>query len=190
MSRKQQKRTAEELLGLGFTHQQVHDQLMREYPDAKPKRLAEMLRYMPSLWAKERLEKLHQLLLGLILLNGALHLWHRFEPTTFRWEHAHRFISVVPVATMLVWWGIKRWRGELFQWVGIGNLLGALGLVKQLKAFAQGEVDPWNMLFGLFALAIGILAYTIFKQAFPKYTMSHDGLHGMPRVTFAPTVVM
>lgn len=184
MSRKQQKRTAEELLGLGFSHQQALDQLMVEYPSVKPGRLAEFLRYLPTVYAKERYAQHHRLLLGLILLSGAVRIWYSIGQVNGNWAQAYGFISLVPIATLMVGYGIYQWRGELFQWVGIGNLLSGFSFFGHLRHFATDRFEPWGMLFDLLSLGIGALAYFLYRNAFPKVKTEKDPLGGPARITF------
>ncbi|MGV3638613.1 MAG: hypothetical protein ACO1NQ_13315 [Flavobacteriales bacterium] len=187
MSRRAQKRTATELFELGFSHQQVFDQVLKEHPEAKPKRVAEMVRQMPTIFAKERFAQQHRLLLGLILLSSALRLVHaQFDTNDWHWINGLRLFTLVPIATVLVGYGIYRWNGEILKWVGLGNLLGGLGLLRHLDDLFSGDLDPWRPIFEVLSLAIGILAYYLYKQVFPKYRLEKD-ISGQPvRVTFDP----
>jgi hypothetical protein len=186
MSRSAQKRTAKELFDLGFAHQQVFDQVMMEHPDAKPKRVAEMVRQMPTVFAKERFAQLHQLLLGVILLSSALRLVQAQFVGWGHWTHGLRLFTLVPIATVLVGYAIYRWNGEVLKWVGIGNLLGGLGFIRHLDDLFTGDIDPWRVTFEVLSLAIGALAFYLYKEAFPKYRVENDHTGAPGRITFAP----
>lgn len=186
MSRSAQKRTAKELFDLGFAHQQVFDQVMMEHPDAKPKRVAEMVRQIPTVFAKERFAQQHQLLLGIILLSSALRLVQAQFEGWGHWTHGLRLLTLVPIATVLVAYAIYRWNGEVLKWVGIGNLLGGLGFIRHLDDLFTGDFDPWRFTFEVLSLAIGILAFYLYKQAFPKYRMENDHSGAPVRITFEP----
>jgi len=186
MSRSAQKRTAKELFELGFAHQQVFDQVMMEHPDAKPKRLAEMVRQMPTLFAKERFAQQHLLLLGIILLSSALRLVHIQFDAGIHWSQGLKLITLVPIATVLVGYGIYRWNGEVLKWVGIGNLFGGLGFIRHIDDLFTGDIDPWRIAFEVLSLTIGVLAYYLYKQVYPKYRVENDRTGAPVRIMFDP----
>ncbi len=179
------KRKADELLGYGFTHQQVLDQLMAEHPEVKPKKIAEHLRYRPSLQAREQYRGLHQVLLAIIVLSAALRVWHASIGRQFTLDQPTAFITLVPIATLLVGYTIYTWQGHVFQWVGWGNLLGITALIKAVRAMANGIPPDGEVLLSVLSVSIGAISLFLFTKAFPKYRKEKDPMSGQERYVFA-----
>ena len=188
MARKKLKQEVEEMLDMGFSHQQVFDQLVLQHPEAKPKKIAELLKHRPSRAAKERYKTVHQMLLALVVVSAALRIWTAFGHRTFDMEHPWRLIGLVPFATLFMAYALYRWDGQHFQWVGWMNMLGAVGVLRMLPHVvseghvAQGEVGS------IMAVAIGALALYLHSKAFPKYSYHKDSMGGPGRHEFEERV--
>lgn len=178
------KRKAEELLGFGMPKQAVFDTLVMEHPEVKPKRIAEALRYLPTAWAKERYRTPHLALLGLIALSAVLRIagpiWHG----TIRWDMPTAYLSLVPIASLLVGWSLYRWQGEVFEWVGWGNLAGGWGLMSGLSALVKGHGEPKAFAADVLSAAIGALTLYLAHRVFAKPKVEKDPLGGPDRVVF------
>ena len=74
MSTKAIQRKADELLSFGMNKQQVFDNLLLEFPVAKPKKVADLVRYRPTLWSRERYRSAHLALLALIAATALLRI--------------------------------------------------------------------------------------------------------------------
>lgn len=184
MERRKLKREADELLGYGYTHQQVFDQLVLEFPDKKPKKLAELLSNRPSLDARQRYRMLHLTLLVIIALNGVLKVMHTWDPEAIERGFSYRWISLVPIATLLVGYGLYLWQGELFRWIGWVNVAGGLGLLAHLRKLPSGRFDVWDATFDVLALAIGLIILFLQYNAFPKYKEHKDPQRGPSTFVF------
>lgn len=180
------KKQADELLGFGVSHQQVFDQLVVEHPDAKPKRIAEHLRYQPSLLARERYRDLHRAMLAMIVISAALRVWRSTIGMDFDWGQQVAFVSLVPIASLLVGYTLLKWQGAVFQWVGWGNLVSVTALFKALSAMGRGEPPTWDMLIILLSVGTGAIALFLFHKAFPKFQEEKDPLGGPKRYVFTP----
>lgn len=176
MSNKAIKRKAEEHLGNGLPKQHAFDLLLAEYPEAKPKKVAEVLRYMPSQMARERYRALHQALLAVIVASAALRILRSVLNETVKLDQATAYLGLVPVATLLVGWSLYRWQGQVFTWVAWGNLAGAFGLWKALKALPNGGGDPWNLVLSVLSVGIGALALYLAHKVFTKPKVEKDPL--------------
>lgn len=185
MSSKAIKRKAEEHLGYGLSKQQVFDLLMAEHPEAKPKKVAGMLRYMPSLQARERYRNHHAALLGIIALSAALRVLPPVLLNGVRLDQPTAYLSLVPIATLLVGWTIYRWQGEVFEWVGWGNVFSATTLLSALGALAKGQGDPWDIVSSALSAGIGLLSLYLARQVFKKPREEKDPLGGPKRYVFA-----
>lgn len=173
------------LLDLGFSHQQAFDQLVLEYPDEKPGRVARLLKHRPSRAAREHYCTLHQALLGLVVSGVALHLWVAVDALTFDREHPWRFIGLVPFATLFMAYALYRWDGRHFQWVGWMNIIGAAGALRVLSKVAMQGPPSVGGAGSLVSVAIGVLALYLHRRAFPKCKGEKDPLHGGKRYVFS-----
>ncbi|HRH70928.1 MAG TPA: hypothetical protein PLB89_15605 [Flavobacteriales bacterium] len=174
MSNKAIKAKAEELLSFGIPKQQVFDNLMLEFPEAKPKKVAEVVRYMPSQWSKERYRSVHLSLLALIAASALLRILEPLLNDGIRMDMPTAYLSLVPIASLLMGYSIYRWQGEVFGWVGWGNVFGFTGLVSALGALAKGQGDVKVILASAFTAGIGALALYLANKVFAKPQMLKD----------------
>jgi len=185
MSNKAIKRKAAEHLGNGLPKQYAYDLLLAEYPEAKPKKVAEVLRYMPTQQARERFRDMHLLLLGLIAASALLRILRPVLQDAIRWDMATAYLSLVPIASLLLGYSIYRWQGQVYEWVGWGNVVGAFGLLSALRSFDMHNVDLWALSMKLFAVAIGVVSLYLARKVFSKPKMEKDPLEkGVVRVVF------
>ena len=179
------RKKAEELLGFGMAKQQVFDNLMLEFPEAKPKKVAEVLRYRPTLWSRERFRGIHLALLALIAASAFLRVLGAVLQDSFRMDMPTAYLSLVPIASLLLGYSMYRWQGEVFEWVGWGNLAGALGLFKALRQFVAHEADLGDLCLKLVSVAIGALALYLARKVFAKPKEVKDPLGQVaPRYQF------
>jgi hypothetical protein len=184
MSNKIIKRKAEELLGYGMPKQQVFDSLMVEHPEAKLKKVAEILRYMPTLQARERYRNLHIALMVVIVVSAVLRVLRPVLENAIRMDQATAYVSLVPIATILVGWTIYRWQGQVLMWVGWANIASLGTFVKNSAVFARGDADAWYIAFTALPVLIGALSLLLVWLAFPGYKVEKDSLGGPERVVF------
>lgn len=185
MSNKKMRTKAEELLGFGMTKQQVYDVLLLEFPEAKPKKVAELLRYRPTQRSKERFRELHLVLLGLIALSALLRMVPAVMQDAIRWDMPTAYLSLVPIATLLLGYSIFVWQGEVFEWVGWGNVLGAVGLLSALKDIDMQDADLGVVLMKVLSIAIGAVSLYLARKVFAKPKVVKDPLgQGPARFVF------
>lgn len=185
MGRTKEIRTkAEELLSFGIPKQQVFDHLLLEFPEAKPKKVAEVVRYLPSLQARERYGSVHRGLLITIALSAVLRVAHPLLDPHYDWASGLKYVSLIPIATLLVGWTILRWQGQVFEWVGWGNVFSGTTLLSALGALAKGEGDPWLIAGCALTALIGALALYLAHVVFAKPKVEMDPLSGVKRYRF------
>ena len=184
MGTKAIKRKAEEHLGYGLPKQQTYDLLMTEFPEAKPKKVAEVLRYMPSLQARERYRTLHLSLLGLIAASAALRLARPLMYGTIGMDQATAYLSLVPIATLLLGYSMYRWQGQVFEWVGWGNLVGVFGLMRDVNHFVKDGGEIWTISGRFLSVAIGAVALFLAHRVFTKPKVEKDPMTGVERMVF------
>jgi hypothetical protein len=181
MSNKAIKRKAAEHLGNGLPKQYAYDLLLAEYPEAKPKKVAEVLRYMPSQQAQERYRTVHLLLLGIIIAVAVLRVAKPMMVPGFQWEASFKVLDLLPFATLFLAWSIWRWEGHVFEWVGWLNVIGAYDLVKMLSVFPHGRGEPWNTGMTALTVGIGVLALYLARRVFAKPKEEQDPLGQGPK---------
>lgn len=179
------KRKARELLDYGIPKQQVFDILSAEFPAAKPKQVAEELRFMPELAARERYGGLHRALLAAVVLYAGLRVARPLLAPDFDWNSTYRLIGLVPIATLLLGYSLYRWQGRVFQWVGWLNALGAMGMLKEWGAWLGGKGEPWSVAISTASVAIGALSLYLAHRVFAKPRKVEDPARpGTPRYLF------
>lgn len=184
MSNKAIKTKAEELLGFGLSKQQVFDNLMLEFPEARPKKVAEVLRYMPSQRAREHYRTLHFVLLGAIAASAVLRIARPVLQDGIRMDQATAYLSLVPIATLLLGWSILRWQGQVFGWVGWGNIVGAFSLLDEFSHWVKDGADHWAFATKLLSVTIGAMALYLAYRVFTKPNVEKDPMTGVERVLF------
>ncbi|MBK6543347.1 MAG: hypothetical protein IPG10_19100 [Flavobacteriales bacterium] len=75
-------------------------------------------------------------------------------------------------------------RGQVFEWVGWGNVVGVFGLMKELNLLAKDGVDLWDLSGRLLSVCIGGVALYLAYRVFTKPKVEKDPLGGPDRVVF------
>ena len=171
---------AMERIGYGFTRQMVFDDLVMAHPEVKPKKIAEVVRYLPTEEARGRYRGHHQLLLVAIVAYGLLRVLPPLLHPDFEWELSYRLVSLAPIATLLVGYSIYRWQGQVFAWVGWGNLFSGLGFIRALGTLENGGGDAMELTLNALSFTIGALALFLYFRVFSKYRMEKDPLGVVP----------
>lgn len=173
------RKKADELLGYGYTKQRVVDLVLMEHPQEKPRKVAEVVRYRPTMLARERYRDLHTALLITIALYGALRV---LKPIIegVDWSSSYRLLSLAPIATILLAWSVYRWQGQVFGWVGWVNIIGITSLPSAIKETVAGDGDPWKLAFSAFSVCIGGMALYMAYRVFPRFKEEKDPLGASP----------
>ncbi|HQW06920.1 MAG: hypothetical protein IPH05_07225 [Flavobacteriales bacterium] len=181
------RKLAEERIALGYSRQHIQDELVLMHPEAKPKRIAEVLRYLAPEATRSQFRSYQQALLALVVLTGAMELAAAVVQGSGEGIRTWRWIRVVPFAALFLGYALYKWRGESLQWLAILNGFAALGLIGSIRELFAGEAEPWTLASGLMSLAICILASYLAAKAFPKYEVLKDPVGGAPpRYLFPP----
>lgn len=178
------KTEVRDMLDLGYDHQQAFDQLVLLHPRAKPKRIARALGNIPARLARERYKGALQLLMGLVLLNGALYAWDNWTESPPDQEHWWRWFMLVPFFSLFLLYGLYQWEREVFEFVGWFNLLGVLRLFGDLQALSGGHPLTMSMASHMVSVAIGLVAVYLHRRAFVKHVVHKDPMGGPDRYEF------
>jgi len=174
------RKEALERIGYGYTRQMVFDELAMAHPEVKPKKIADVVRFLPTHEARQHYRGQHQLLLVVIVLYGLLRVLPPLLHPDFSWELSYRLVSLAPIATLMVGYSIYRWQGQVFAWVGWGNLFSGFGIIAGLSALVQGEGDRMELALNALSFTTGVLALYLYFRVFSKYRMEKDPLGVIP----------
>jgi hypothetical protein len=95
------------------------------------------------------------------------------------------YLSLVPIATLLLGYSLFVWQGEVFEWVGWGNVLGAFGLLGSLKDLDMQDADLGALLMKVLSIAIGAIALYLARKVFQKPEVVKDPFgQAPPRYVF------
>ena len=178
---------AEERIAMGYSRQHMQDELVMMHPEVKPKRIAEVLRYLAPETTRAHFRSYQQGLLAVVVLSGTFELARAVGKVMAEDVQPWRWFGVVPFATLFLGYALYKWRGESLPWLAIFNGFGALGLVGELRDLIAGEPDVWALGRKALSLVICILASYLYYRAFPKYKVEKDPLgNGPTRMVFLP----
>lgn len=187
MDKKRIRKQAEERMGFGYTRQHVFDEVMLEYPEAKPKKVADVVRYIPSQAGREHYRKYHQALLAAIAAFAVLQLARPLLDGDLSDAGTFKFIRILPFATIFLGIGVYRWRGEMLPWLAFMNAFSVFPLLNDISALVKDNVDPWELARHILSLVIAALAWYLSSHLYPKYQEEKDPLGRMPsRIVFPP----
>ncbi len=176
---------ADELLGYGMSKQQVFDLVVQEFPEVRPGKVADHIRYRPTLWSRERYRTAHLVLLALIAGSAFLRVLGPVLEKTLRLDQATAYITLVPIASLLLGFSMYRWQGQVFEWVGWGNLLSAIGLISAFGRFVKDGGDHWALVMKVMAVTIGSLSIYLARKVFAKPEEVKDRMgQAPPRYVF------
>lgn len=147
--------------------------------------MADVLRYMPTQQARERFRDMHLLLLGLIAASALLRILRPLLQDAIRWDMATAYLTLVPIASLLLGYSIFRWKGQVYEWVGWGNVVGAFGLLSALRNLNVHDAELGVLLLKVLSIGIGVIALYLARKVFAKPKVEKDALEkGRVRVVF------
>lgn len=185
MNAKKIRERAEERAGYGYSRQHIFDELVMEHPEEKPERIAKVVRYVPSLAAREHFKTYHQGLLACVIGYALLQVLRPFMVGEAEVETSWRTFRVLPFATIFLGIAVYRYRGEVLQWLAFINGLQVFALLADLKEFTTGRIDAWSFAQHALCVAIAALAAYLAWRMYPNYTKEKDPLGNRPpRIVF------
>ena len=180
MSNKRMRTKVDELLSYGMSKQQVFDLVVVEFPEVKPGKVAEHVRYRPTLWSRERYRTAHRGLLALIVCSA---LWRVIDAVMehgMKLDQATAYVALVPIASILLGYVILQWHGQVFEWVGWGNVMSAFGLFKGFRTLVEEGSDHGVLALKVMAVAIGALSLYLARKVFAKPMEQKDPMGQAP----------
>lgn len=179
------RKLAEERVGFGYSRQHVFDELRLQHPEVAPKKIAQVVRYVPSQAAREHFRWAHQALLAAIVVYGAIQVGRPLLEGRFEGAGVWQVFQLMPLATLFLGYAVFRWRGEVLPWLAFLNGLSVFGLFRDLSALVKGEAEPWGFALRVLSITIAALAIYLSLRLYPKYK-EMQGANGQPMFIFEP----
>ncbi|MBK9762624.1 MAG: hypothetical protein IPO87_04470 [Flavobacteriales bacterium] len=185
MKKRDIRRFAEERFLLGYSRQQVQNELVLLHPEVAPKRIAGVIRYLAPEATRSHFRAYQQGLLAVMVLAVVLELVQTFNAGWIDRSQPWGWLSAVPFATLFLGYSIYRWRGNGLSLLVVLSGMGAFGMMEPLRDMFNGHADQWELGSGSLSLLISILAGYLLSRAFPKFKVEEDpsGV-GPPRIIF------
>jgi len=180
MSIKALRRKAEELVGFGYSRQHMYDVLTMEHPEVKRKRVAHVVRYVPSQVVRMKYATIQQGLLAAIGVTVLVHLAGKWTGDSGDWRSSFAMVGALPFASIFLGLGLLRWRGEALPWLVFVNAFSGLGIIRDLNELLNGTPNWSSMLNHGLAVAIAMLAWYLHQKAFGKPEQIRDPLGHAP----------
>lgn len=179
------RKLVEERISFGYSRQHVFDEMRLLHPEVHAKKIAQVVRYVPSEAAREHFKVPHHGLLAAVVVFGALQVLRPFVEGKFNDASAWQAFRFMPIATVFLGYAVYRWRGEVLTWLAILNGFSVFGLLRDLSALLQGEVEPWGFARRALSVTIAALAAYLAVRMYPKYKEERDA-SGQVHFVFAP----
>jgi hypothetical protein len=124
MGKRDIRTAVEARIDLGYSRQHAFDEMRLEKPELAPKRLAHVVRYVPSLAARQKYRVEQEVLLGMIAASAVLRFIH--APVIFQGQavDAKAILLTVPIASIAMGIGIFRYHAQLYRWLGSLSVYG------------------------------------------------------------------
>ena len=191
MNAKALRKKAEELVGFGYSRQHMYDVLTMEHPEVKRKRIAHVVRYVPSEVVRAKYAAIQQGLLAAIGITVLLHLAERWGGVPGDWRPNFAVVGAIPFASIFLGLGLLRWRGEALPWLVFVNAFSGLGILRDLNELLTGVPSWYSLMNHALALVIAVLAWYLYRNAFSKPEEIRDPLgHAPVSHLFPPEPVM
>ena len=185
MKKRDIRRFAEERFLLGYSRQQVQNELVLLHPEVPPKRIAGVIRYLAPEATRAHFRAYQQGLLAVMVLAVVLELVQTFDAGWVDRSQPWGWFSAVPFATLFLGYSIYRWRGNGLSLLAVLSGMGAFGMMEPLRDMFNGHADQWELGSGSLSLLISILAGYLLSRAFPKFKVEEDASGvGPPRIIF------
>lgn len=173
------RKAVEAKIALGYSRQHAYDEMCLEHPELAGKRLADIVRYIPSMAARERYRTEHGLLLFAIAAYVVLPVLHAQSIPGWRSIPGPAALAALPFATIALGIAIARYRLKGLPWL---IFVTALGLFRGLGHPQDLAVDPWTLARYATAIAIAGLSIQLLHKLVSDYRVDRD--FSPPRIIF------
>ena len=168
MGKRDIRKAVEAKVELGYSRQHAFDEMRLERPELGVKRLADIVRHVPSLAARQRYRVEQGALLAAIAASVLLQFIHSPSIYGAQAEDAKAFLFAIPLASIGMGIGIFRYHAQLYRWLMILTLCG---IFRRIGVIHFEETDPWTIAHYALAVAIAGLAFFLHVKLASNYRM-------------------
>ncbi|MEO8733013.1 MAG: hypothetical protein ABI373_01645 [Flavobacteriales bacterium] len=181
MGKREIRKAVEAKIELGYSRQHAFDEMRLERPETDLKRLADAVRYVPSLSARQHYRVEQGALLAVIAASALLQFIHAPEILQGQAVDAKTILLAIPVASIALGIGILRYHAQLYRWLAI---LSMYGIFRRMGVVHVEEMDAWTIAHYALTVASAALAFFLHTRLASNYRV----LPGIdpPAVEFQP----
>lgn len=181
MTRRQIRKEAERLVKDGLGRQQVFDILKHQGAGMDDEKLARIVRYVPSMAARQRYKVPHAVLLALLWVTAVAKSLYGIGMAMESGRSVILAALMLPIVTIILGIGIAMYRTRAYHTVAF---LSAIGLVRYISRTDWSTFDPFNTIDLVVAAAMIALSWYLFNKVASNYQVV-PGADG-PTVVFPP----
>lgn len=181
MGKRDIRRAVMAKIALGYSRQHAFDEMRLEQPTIGVERLADVVRYTPSLAARQRYRIEQGALLGAIAAAALLQFIH--APMIFP-DHAidtKTLLMAIPLGTIILGAGVARYHVQLYRWLA---LLSLYGIFRRMGIDELDRPDLWTIAHYVLTISIAGLAFFLNMKLASKYSVVPGTTP--PQVIFPP----
>jgi hypothetical protein len=168
MGKKDIRKAVEAKIELGYSRQHAFDEMRLERPEPGVKRLADIVRYVPSLAARQRYRVEQGALLAAIAASALVQFIHSPSIYGVQAVDAKAILYAIPLASIAMGVGIHRYHAKLYKWLGF---LSVYGIFRRMGVMRFEEMDAWMIAHYALAAAIAGLAFFLHGKLASNYRM-------------------
>ena len=168
-------------IALGYGRQHAFDEMHLEHPDIRTKKLADIVRYTPSMVARQRYLAEYGALLVAVGLYVALPVMHSFSIPGGRSYFGPGIFAAFPFAMMGLGIAVARYRLHVLPWLMVVTFLGLFHGYNHQSEVVQ---DVWSIARYVLAAIIAGLSLLLHFRLASNYSMDRGSKP--PQVIFPP----
>lgn len=179
MGKKDIRRAVEAKIALGYSRQHAYDEMHLEHPEVSSKKLANMVRYTPSLAARQRYRTEYGALLVTVGMYVLLPVIHSLTTPGRQALFGHGMFAAFPFAMVGMGIAIARYRLQVLPWLIVITLFSLLRVYNHQYEILE---DIWAIARYVLAAIIAGLSILLYLKLASNYTM--DRTFTPPQVIF------
>lgn len=158
-------------IALGYSRQHAYDELRLEYPEASSRKLANLVRYTPSLAARQRYRTEHGALLMATGLHVLLPVMHVFAMPGRQSLFGQGLFAAIPFAMIGIAIAIARYRLHVLPWLIVIALLSLFRGYNHQEEVLQ---DTWTIVAYVLTAIIAGLSILLHQRLASNYAMDRN----------------
>ena len=182
MTRRQIRKEAERLVKDGLGRQQVFDMLRHQATGMDEEKLARIVRYVPSLAARQRYRIPHAVLLVLLWVTAVAKSLYGIGMAMESGRSVIIAALLLPIVTVILGISIALYRTRAYHTIAF---LSVIGLVRFISRTDWANFDPFNTIDLVVAATMIGLSWHLFNKVASNYEVV-SGADGTQVIVFPP----